>query len=68
MKRKFIITAVATIEIPDDELPDDVSDSGEAIDNIKEVLEQETLTIDLGDYGEHDFTVTKVEDTEPSSL
>ena len=39
MKRKFTITAVATIEIPDIELPDDVSDSGEAIDAIKDALE-----------------------------
>lgn len=67
MLRKFIITAVATHSIPQEgeELPDDCDSPEEALDAIKEELADQTFTLDCGDHGEVEFTITKVEDTEP---
>lgn len=61
MKRLITITATVEHEVlDDDELPEDCDSPEEAFDAIKESLEDQSFTLDVGDQGEIELTVTDV--------
>jgi hypothetical protein len=59
-KKLITVTATCQVELDESDLPEDVESADEAFDAISEELTLNDFSMDLGDYGEVDFTISQV--------
>lgn len=66
-KKLITITATCEVDLDPNDLPDDVSDTDEAFEAIAEELTLNDFAMDLGDYGELEFTIRNASISEDKS-